>query len=168
MTRKWPHHIEPADFEFDILNPVVKWIIDYYELHSNEIHDPRNHKDIPEWDGLPLGFHDRAVAVEPNDCLAREGLEWSYDDQGRTPLEAIISIAIQLGIEQGRRLHAGKLLESIDWAKKSLSVSCAELDKDGSDDVKKILSIAHSWLEHADKLNRQISFINGEYNGGNS
>jgi hypothetical protein len=43
--------------------------------------------------------------------VSAEQLRYDDEEQGRDPLEVIIGIAIQLGIEQGRRVEAEPIAE---------------------------------------------------------
>lgn len=59
-------------------------------------------RSIP-WSGPPIGRHEAATSLEAKNRLSAKMLEYSKEDQGRDALDEIIGVAIQLGIEQGRR-----------------------------------------------------------------
>lgn len=60
------------------------------------------------YDGLPLGEREACGALQPVDALTSESLEYNLTNQGRDVVDVILGLAVQLGIEQGRRLFAGR------------------------------------------------------------
>ncbi len=72
-------------------------------------------KRIP-WNGPDIGKDDKATCLSPREALSKANLAWGLKDQGRDALDAIIQIAIQLGIEQGRRAEHEKLASDISLA----------------------------------------------------
>ena len=94
----WPEGDEPLSFGA-LTAPVLSAIRFAYRLE-------RQHKDqdIP-WTGPNIGEGSLVVSFPPDLCLTRKNLAYSLDDQGRCALEEIIGIAVQLGIEQGRRME---------------------------------------------------------------
>jgi len=60
--------------------------------------------DIP-YDGFDIGRQQWASCFHANETLSAEHLRFIKEDQGRDALDEIIGIAVQLGIEQGRRLN---------------------------------------------------------------
>ncbi|MCH8965769.1 MAG: hypothetical protein IIB58_12455 [Planctomycetes bacterium] len=95
--RKWPKNNEPARFP-DLADPVVKGIRFAYSIK-------RRNKDkrIP-WLGPDQGKYTKVSCLAPRDGLSKESLAWLLDDQGRDALDVLVAIAVQLGIEQGRRM----------------------------------------------------------------
>lgn len=89
--KPWPEDDKPAEFS-DIANPLVNAIRFAYwlERQNEDI-------DIP-YDGLNIGKDCAATCLPANEVLSAKRLE-GYD-----PLEQIIMLAVQLGIEQGRRI----------------------------------------------------------------
>ena len=70
--------------------------------YTFKVKDIAPDSDIP-WTGPPLGKRERATCLTPIERLQNESLQWDLEDQGRDKLDALIALAIQLGIEQGRR-----------------------------------------------------------------
>lgn len=95
---EWPENDEPAGFE-EISEPILKAIRFAYRLVRRN-----KTKDIP-WNGLDLGQNEKATCSRPMNRLTVDGLAFSLEDQGRDALEEIVSLAIQTGIEQGRRME---------------------------------------------------------------
>ena len=57
-----------------------------------------------DWKGPSLPKSLRATCFEFHEKVSAESLRYDEEEQGRDPLEVIIAIAVQLGIEQGRRV----------------------------------------------------------------
>ncbi len=93
----WP--IEKNKFiPFYLLAGAVRKAFDY----TFKVKDIAPDSDIP-WTGPPLGKKERATCLTPIERLKNENLKWDLEDQGRDKLDNLIALAIQLGIEQGRR-----------------------------------------------------------------
>lgn len=109
----WPKDDAPVgDFE-QLTNPLVQAVRFCYSLaRKNE------DKDIP-YKGFD-GCYRRA-----SDQFAAENLRYSDEDQGRDALTEIIGYAVQVGIEQGRRIE----LEKRNHATKRLILSGILLSK---------------------------------------
>ena len=107
----WPEGDEVADFE-SLVTPVIDALKQVYIL------DRRGHGGFDvKWSGPTLGRTERVTSLSFDNALTKENLEYSEHDQGRDPLTTIIGIAIQLGIEQGRRIHKKDLTFDIRMAK---------------------------------------------------
>lgn len=97
----WPDRDDDT-LSFDLLTkPVCEAIRFAYELER------RNQDSSIPWSGPDVGR--TSTSLQPKERLDRENLEYSLDHQGRDALREIIGIAIQLGIEQGRRLERQSL-----------------------------------------------------------
>lgn len=94
--KQWPDNNEPAQF-MELCNCVREALEFAYELKRANAS-----KSVP-WNGPPIGKSLAAASLDYVEALSAESLEWVLEDQGRDALEVIIGIAIQLGIEQGRR-----------------------------------------------------------------
>lgn len=57
------------------------------------------------WSGPPTPQNMKTSVGEFEERLSASSLAYGEDDQGEDALDVIISIAIQLGMEQGRRFH---------------------------------------------------------------
>jgi hypothetical protein len=89
----WPTENKPARFE-RITEPLARWLRAWIARG-----------DYKTYDGLPLGQHEAAGALQPSDALTEESLTYNAIHQGRDVLDVVIGLAVQLGIEQGRRLQ---------------------------------------------------------------
>ena len=97
MTNKpWPNNGQTVSFQ-DMVKPIVDAISFAYQLQRQN-----KSTDIP-WSGLDIGNDLKATCFNPDERLSAEQLNYSNEDQGRTALEEIVGIAVQLGMEQGRR-----------------------------------------------------------------
>lgn len=95
--KPWPKDKSPVYF-CDLADSIVSAIKFAYKLSRKN-----RGKSIP-WKGYNIGKDDRATCLTPDEQLSAEGLEFNDEDQGRSAIEVIVGLAIQLGIEQGRRI----------------------------------------------------------------
>ena len=93
----WPADDKPHDFE-DLCDPVIRAIRFAYKLERKN-----KGKNVP-WNGPSFGIDCAASCLPPHEALRASRLKYAEEDQGRDPLVQIISLALQLGIEQGRRI----------------------------------------------------------------
>lgn len=95
---KWPEdEAEPLSFDA-ITRPLIKAIKYAYKLERRN-----KGKSIP-WSGPEIGRPELAICLPAKEKLSAKMLAYSEDDQGRDALEEIVGLAVQLGIEQGRRI----------------------------------------------------------------
>jgi len=67
----------------------------------------RGYRDL-KWRGLDIGEDTKAGCFSPDEQLNAGNLRYDQEDQGRSPLRVIVGVAVQLGIEQGRRIEREK------------------------------------------------------------
>lgn len=91
--KRWPDNGAPASFEA-LVEPLAKWLRAYV-----------NNGRVETYDGFPLGEREAGGALQPVDALTFESLKYNFDNHGRDAFDAVIGAAIQLGLEQGRRLR---------------------------------------------------------------
>ena len=94
--KEWPKDGSPVDFA-ELADPIRNAIDFAYDLKRI------NEEEPILWEGLDISKHEKITTPAPNWSLSLEGLKYNQD-QARSALTAIITIAVQLGIEQGRRL----------------------------------------------------------------
>ena len=70
--------------------------------YSRNIVDEVYKKGI-EWDGLDLGYRAKTANMSPHETLDAEHLKYAKDEHSRDVYQNILCIAVQLGMEQGRR-----------------------------------------------------------------
>jgi hypothetical protein len=98
--KEWPDNDEVVNFE-ELTGPVVQAIQEAYKLIPLDV------SHGIEWTGLNIGKKLLAHSFSPEEALSA-----TYLPHGdRSPLEVIVGIAVQLGIEQGRRMAAGDQIQ---------------------------------------------------------
>lgn len=123
--KQWPDDDKPASFE-DITDPLCAAVRFCYGLKRKN-----KDKDIP-YRGYDIGKHCAHVALRAEEKFSVERLVgYSEEEQGRDALVEIMGFAVQLGMEQGRRIDAErntfkKLLLEATLA--NAGVSKAEID----------------------------------------
>lgn len=93
--KKWPDDDKPASFE-DIATPFVKAIEFAYDIKRKN-----SDQSIP-YNGYENG--NPAGLPSIGTLFSAESLKYDLEEQGRDALMVIINAAIQVGIEQGRRI----------------------------------------------------------------
>lgn len=93
--KDWPADDKPANFE-DVAYPFVKAVKFAYDIKRKNVN-----KSIP-YNGYENG--NLASCPSINTLFTAESLKYDLEDQGRDALTVIINAAIQVGIEQGRRI----------------------------------------------------------------
>ena len=97
--KDWPEGNKTASFE-DLTRPVIRAMRFAYSMKRRN-----EDKDIP-WAGPALGRDMRATCLPYDTALSAANLRYSKEEQGRDALTEIVGVAVQLGIEQGRRIAA--------------------------------------------------------------
>ena len=99
--KEWPDDGSPARFE-KIVVPVARILRQILTKRRRVI--PQRNLKI-KYSGLRLGKSERATCLDVDELLRPEQLCEIYENQGRDVVETIVGLAVQLGIEQGRRLE---------------------------------------------------------------
>ena len=113
----WPENDELMRFE-DLSKPVEDLVRQAYSLRRKPAI-----KEGLGWKGPSLPESMAATCLDFAETISAEGLRYNDEEQGRDPLITIIGIAVQLGIEQGRRISSGEvkdLRERLDIMRKVL------------------------------------------------
>jgi len=100
--KKWPKNNKPGSFPF-IADSIVHAIKAHYKLERKF---PKKYK----FKGYDL---DKADLLSPDWVLKAKNLKETEEDQGRDALKEIISLAIQMGIQQGKRIETDRSSLSI-------------------------------------------------------
>lgn len=103
---EWNQDYKSEDFG-SICDPLLEAMAFIYKPLVRQNED----KDF-EWNGLPLGGREQACCWSPTATFKAENMAEQEEDQGRTPFEQLLIIAVQLGIEQGRRLAIEELWDN--------------------------------------------------------
>jgi len=96
MSKPWPSDGSPVGFT-SIVEPLRDVVRQLYKLERRPL------KNV-DYKGFDLGQQEKVVCLRPHDALTAENLRYSEEDQGRDPITEVLCLAVQLGIEQGRRL----------------------------------------------------------------
>ena len=100
--KNWPDNNEMAMF-MDIADPIREALQVAIEKGD------KVYEEGIEWTGLEQGFSNSATIPNPSEMLHAYHLKYSNERQGRDVYTEIIGIAVQLGMEQGRRQIIEKL-----------------------------------------------------------
>ncbi len=92
--RPWPKDGTPVRFDA-IYGPLRKAFTDLYDFTKKA--------DECDWTGLDLGDRELAGLFSPSTRLTKSQLDYDENEQDRDALDVLLGIAIQLGVEQGRR-----------------------------------------------------------------
>lgn len=95
-SKAWPAK-GTVNFE-DMTGPVCEAIRFAYDLSR------KNHNWSIPWTGYNIGARALVGGPPPHLRLRRDSLHYDEYDQGRDALEVLVGVAVQLGIEQGRRM----------------------------------------------------------------
>jgi len=107
----WPKDGTEMSF-YELTAPVIDALKQVYDFEACRYPSVDVH-----WNGPELPKSMRATCLLYDERLTAESLRYDEEEQGRDPLEVIIGIAVQLGIEQGRRIHKKDLTLDIKMAK---------------------------------------------------
>ncbi len=99
--KEWNKQKDKTAVFSDLADPILKAIRFAYKLERKNID-----KDI-KWTGYDIGQDDMATCISPNEKFTVKNLVWALEEHGIDALHEIITVAVQLGIEQGRRIHRG-------------------------------------------------------------
>lgn len=96
--KKWPKNPNETVRFDELVTPLRKAVKYAYKLTRINVK-----KDIP-WTGYEHGDYIGTTNPDPEEMLNRR---WQSHEreQGRSPIDTILAIAVQLGIEQGMRLE---------------------------------------------------------------
>jgi len=100
--KKWPENNKPAASFESIVAPLKAAIKFAYKMSRQNIN-----KNIP-YKGFDIGQSQLAGCFHANESLSAKQLQFVLEDQGRDALDEILGLAVQLGIEQGRRISKGE------------------------------------------------------------
>lgn len=123
--KQWPKNGKTVSFR-ELVKPVREAILFAYRIERVS-----KNRSIP-WTGLNVGDDTLVGDFSPAEKLRRSNLHYSEESQGRDALDEIIGIAIQLGIEQGKRSSREKQsgdIVLIDLSLKTAQSSLARLKK---------------------------------------
>ncbi len=102
----WPENNGVADFGV-LVDPLRDAVSAAYKLTRRGV------KDIP-YDGFDAPGHGLPIAEQ----LMADNLNYELHDQGRDAMRVILACAVQVGIEQGRRIAIKRLTFEADSARR--------------------------------------------------
>ena len=101
--KKWPEDGSPVRFE-DLVAPIADW------LRNTTLGDRAERRMT--YAGFELGERESAGCLQPDEALSPESIAYNMESQGRDSFDVAVGIAVQLGLEQGRRVdgrHASRM-----------------------------------------------------------
>lgn len=107
-SKPWPDE-KPVNFR-ELVGPVCDAVRFSYDLSRRN-----EHRSIP-WTGHNIGSEELVCSSPPHERLKRSELQYNEKEQGRDALEVLVGIAVQLGIEQGRRMERKRSSDKHDLA----------------------------------------------------
>ena len=135
--KKWPTDLaKPAYFE-SLADPIVKALKFVNRNGGIRIADDV----IIPYKGYTIGQEDLACAFDPVESLSPERRNYGRDNQSRDIYDVLVGIAIQLGIEQGRRFlrrHMGfkHLIVKLERIERYIGLGQTELALEQLNDLK--------------------------------
>ena len=104
--KSWP--VVPTETVFfdHLVDPLAETLKFVVENGGEEISDDV----VIPYDGYTIGLSELVTSFDPVSKLSPEQRAYDRDDQGRNIYQVIIGIAVQLGVEQGRRFELWKRL----------------------------------------------------------
>lgn len=117
----WPKDGKTVNFR-EMTEPVVDAIRFAYRLERQN-----DGQDIP-WHGLALGKGETVCGPQPDEKLNAENLRYDDEDQGRDALTVLVGLAVQLGIEQGRRMTKAGRQTGVDLMRLSIETLAETFD----------------------------------------
>lgn len=130
-NKPWPKDKKECVSFYKITEPILEAVRFAYNLERKN-----KNKSIP-WNGLDIGDKEKAGSFSPTEKLRAGNLKYSLEDQGRDALEEIIGLAVQLGIEQGRRIGLRDLEIKIRLQKHITAMKIRELLEEFEDEILK-------------------------------
>ena len=106
IVKQWDKKGNTASFN-DIAAPLCKIFKEAMEKGADV------YKDGLVWEGFDIGETMKHIALSPDQRFTPENLLHSKIEQGRDVFDEIITLAIQLGIEQGRRAKLREIRDSV-------------------------------------------------------
>ena len=98
--KEWPKDTTKTAYFEDLADPIVKALKFVIRNKGVRIADDV----VIPYKGYNIGKDDLACCFDPVEKLSTERRNYDRDNQGRDIYDLLVSLAIQLGIEQGRRI----------------------------------------------------------------
>ncbi len=114
--KEWPKDNKTVSFT-ELVDSVTSAIRFCYFLRR------RNRSKDFDYQGYTQGENEFACCLDPKTLFTAESLEYDKKHQGRDALEVAIAVAIQLGMEQGRRMERQKRNEQLDQLVMSMDLT---------------------------------------------
>lgn len=117
--KKWPKDGSTVSFR-DLIQPVREAIEFAYEMKRKN-----KNRTVP-WKGYNVGKETLVSDFAPDEKLKAGNLRYNLESQGRDALDMILGIAVQLGFEQGKRLHLTDTVTILEDITNELKISNLE------------------------------------------
>lgn len=107
--KQWNKENKPEDF-YNIIDPLINAVLFSYQLVRQN-----QGKNIP-YDGMDIGDNEKATCLSPDVLFNSSHIETMELEYDKSLIDTIICLAVQLGIEQGRRIYANDRKNTMKWA----------------------------------------------------
>jgi len=97
--KKWPKDLTEVVYFDDLVQPVKKALLFVLKKGGKKIADDV----VIPYKGYNIGRKDLVTSFDPVTKFSTEQRNYDRDEQGRDIFDLLIGLAVQLGIEQGRR-----------------------------------------------------------------
>jgi hypothetical protein len=116
VIKSWPENGGVASFT-DLCEPIVQALADAVgrcmvrtekvkRRNGYGFRSSTSGIDAIEYHGYDIGEREKVGCSSPDVRLSKKQLQYDWSEQGRTPVDVLVALAVQLGIEQGRRIAA--------------------------------------------------------------
>lgn len=146
--KKWPKNPTETVYFDDLTSPVKKALMFVLKNGGKKIADDV----VIPYKGYNIGKKDLVCSFDPVTKLSPERRAYDRDEQGRDIFDLLIGVAVQLGIEQGRRLTRnmqvlpiGRARRNATRLKELLDAGKVELAKEYADLIIEELDFLKEW-----------------------
>ncbi len=96
--KQWPRNRKKPLVFSVLVSSICKYVRKNYDLVQRG-------PSLTAYNGYTLGIDALACSLPPDEALTHEALAYTLESHGRDGLEVILTTAVQLGIEQGKRIE---------------------------------------------------------------
>ena len=106
MDQDWPEDGSQLSFTY-LVGAVLHAVHECYELKKKDSGDV-------DWQGPPLPKFLESSCLDFREKLTAESLAYAREERGLSAIEVLVGIAVQLGMEQGRRRHQEEIQHDVE------------------------------------------------------
>ena len=145
--KKWPKDLTKTVYFDDLIEPIKKVLLFILKNGGKKIADDV----VIPYNGYNIGQDDLVCAFDPVSKFAPKQRIYDRDNQGRDIFDLLIGIAVQLGIEQGRRILRKQQFHSVNILKTDLSRLESGLARGDDEYVQEVLENMRREIEWLQK-----------------